>query len=665
MNAEYGSTTLNAVSCEGDVEISEVNSARNEQSAEQPRITAAVDQDYILATVYIRDARDGHNLPFIPEQPFIRNLTYPNGDPYFQNYLDSFFDIYVLVTTANNPDVMMPAFEMNRWSVLVFGSCIVICLYIVMSIFLAVIFDNFKKHLKNEIKEAVYLKRKLVAKAFHLLKNSNINRLEIPSAGENEEKGEEISWSTFSTWMSVYVMPGRSKPFVKILWNVLDDDGSDGLTLRKFLGIADLLNVHVSEVTDRRKLFEIYLPSVYNAAPSRFLRKLVRMRIFRYSFDFLILVNAIFIGFDVEGDWIFLALFTIEILLKLYTFGGEEFFKRFWNVFDFIVIGSADVLLIVEAILHDVSDTRASLDALLVLRVLRVVKLIGSVKGFKIIIKTIMNLGPALVIYGAVLFVFYYVYAIIGMELFAGLIQSSNYLTGETSTYCENPLLENSTFAALKYCSNNFNDIASSFVILYELTVVNQWHVLAQGFSLVTSKWARIYFMSFHLICVVVILNIFMAFVIEGYLLESCFSKDAVESKLEAKINEMGLGLGSVPTWIAASDSKKPPDSLLQNMEGGEEDDETFDADHEPRQFESLVEANAPAGIDYEEWIRRAQDSLAVANESKIRFHLSGSKSVEAVLHRMFENEIGDDDLGEESSDVRCRPRRQTLDNVA
>ena len=46
----------------------------------------------------------------------------------------------------------MPAYIQNRWSVLVFGSCIVVCLYIIMSIFLAVIFDNFKKHLKVGLK---------------------------------------------------------------------------------------------------------------------------------------------------------------------------------------------------------------------------------------------------------------------------------------------------------------------------------------------------------------------------------------------------------------------------------------------------------------------------------------------------------------------------------
>ena len=35
-----------------------------------------------------------------------RQLRYPNGNDYFRNYLDTAWDLYVLTTTANNPDVM-------------------------------------------------------------------------------------------------------------------------------------------------------------------------------------------------------------------------------------------------------------------------------------------------------------------------------------------------------------------------------------------------------------------------------------------------------------------------------------------------------------------------------------------------------------------------------
>lgn len=35
-----------------------------------------------------------------------RELYYRTGEAYFVNYWDSYFDLYVLVTTANSPDVM-------------------------------------------------------------------------------------------------------------------------------------------------------------------------------------------------------------------------------------------------------------------------------------------------------------------------------------------------------------------------------------------------------------------------------------------------------------------------------------------------------------------------------------------------------------------------------
>ena len=33
-------------------------------------------------------------------------MVYPNGNSYMPDILEAFWDLYVLVTTANNPDVM-------------------------------------------------------------------------------------------------------------------------------------------------------------------------------------------------------------------------------------------------------------------------------------------------------------------------------------------------------------------------------------------------------------------------------------------------------------------------------------------------------------------------------------------------------------------------------
>lgn len=71
----------------------------------------------------------------------------------------------------------------------------------------------------------------------------------------------------------------------------------------------------------------------------------------------------------------------------------------------------------------------------------------------------------------------YYIFAMVGMELFKGKVRFFDPDSSDPQkTYCGNVLLKDSTFARHNYCKNNFNNVVSSFVLLVELTVVNQWH---------------------------------------------------------------------------------------------------------------------------------------------------------------------------------------------
>ena len=56
-------------------------------------------------------------------------------------------------------------------------------------------------------------------------------------------------------------------------------------------------------------------------------------RFFRYFFDLLIVVNAVCmaVNFD-DAEWFFLAVFTLEIILKLYVLGPVAFFTNPWDV---------------------------------------------------------------------------------------------------------------------------------------------------------------------------------------------------------------------------------------------------------------------------------------------------------------------------------------------
>ncbi|KFP09608.1 Two pore calcium channel protein 2, partial [Egretta garzetta] len=173
--------------------------------------------------------------------------------------------------------------------------------------------------------------------------------------------------------------------------------------------------------------------------------------------------------------------------------------------------------------------------------------------------------------FGGLTLVVYCVFAIIGMELFYGKIQffpaNSN---APHALECGNPALKDSLFARGKYCKNNFNNFASSFIVLMELTVVNQWHDIlffANGFANVTVQPAKLYFIAFHIVMVIIIVNIFVSFILEAFFVEYSLEKSEVETAIEQKIQELGMG-GNF--WPFLCRDELQDEQLLDNMESAE-----------------------------------------------------------------------------------------------
>ncbi|KAK3863749.1 hypothetical protein Pcinc_030506 [Petrolisthes cinctipes] len=571
-----------------------------------------------------------------------RGLVWVDGRPYFSNYWDSIFDLYVLVTTANNPDIMMPAFDESAYYVVFFVVFLVICYFIYMNIILAVIYNNYRKHLKNEVRKSVYSKRQQLSKAFEILAVSSGNK-RVVTRGRFMQLMRTLNTKTNPALINVY-------------WIVLDTDGSDVLDKGEFLRLADLLNVEVSEVVDRTTFMGHFFPRIYFSTPSSILRTIVKHKLFQVFFDVLTLINAVVIGlatsdseWDDTAEWVFLSLFMLEIILKMYTFGLRRFFKKFWNVFDFFVIGAAFILGLAEAIADEEGKSRLTLDVLLVLRVLRLVKIVGSVQRFKVIVHTISKIVPSLLTYGAIMLVFYYMFAMVGMESFQGLVKFTGYDIEEGSElYCSNEALIHSPFWKDHYCNNNFNDVIHTFIVLFELTVVNQWHVIAYGYADVTDPWARFYFMLFHLVCVIVVLNIFTAFVLEVFILEySASHQGHLENQMEKKIQEMGLSF--------RKKKKKSSRVSQENLVISDSDSSEIDDIDEPWKAVGAVGGEAQGEVKVTEGASNFYPGFKdISGETDVRFHISKRlKNVEVLLQKMFEKELTEDDLG---------PKIDTLD---
>ncbi|XP_067148978.1 uncharacterized protein [Apteryx mantelli] len=306
-----------------------------------------------------------------------RNLQTAEGLPYFTNYLEIVFDLYVLVTTANSPDVMMPAFDFSWWYALFFITYVIINTYIFMSVFLAVVYNNYRKHLKNEIRKLAYMKRRKMVEAFNLLK---------------EEEGAEFVVRE-AQWKQLVklVAPDISNSHRELLLHISDDEQKGFIDKKSFVRLADLLNIQVITLKIRRHPLGRWLPHIYNSAASQFLRGMVRHRGFVWTYDVIILINAVFIALDEESpyisyaEWVFLALYIIEILLKVYTYEPRTFFgkNQFWNWFDTLIIFAALTATILNTTLKSTTEYNSQqiLDIVFILRVLRLIRIVDSIQS--------------------------------------------------------------------------------------------------------------------------------------------------------------------------------------------------------------------------------------------------------------------------------------------
>uniref|UniRef100_A0A8C7MJA1 Two pore segment channel 3 n=1 Tax=Oncorhynchus kisutch TaxID=8019 RepID=A0A8C7MJA1_ONCKI len=507
-----------------------------------------------------------------------RGLKTIEGRPYFTNYLEIVFDLYVLVTTANSPDIMMPAYNFSVYFAVFFITYILINTYIFMSVFLAVVYNNYKKYLKEEVRKLVRAKRHKMVRAFGVLQERK---------GEGEPVVSQACWNQLVR----LVQPDISNAHRELLWSVSDDNNKGCIGKVAFVQLADLLNIQVIMMKSRPHPLKTWLPSLYLSSPSRLVCRMVQHKAFMYTYDLIILVNAVFIGLDEEDplianvEWAFLVLYLLEILLKLYSFEPRAFFSRhqFWNWFDTIIVITALIAMIINSALKLCYTSRQILDIVFILRILRLIRVVDNIKRFRAIINTLIKIGPTILTFGQLIVVVYYIFAMVGMELFKGKIRffEAN-STDPDKAFCGNPLLKNSVFAKHNYCKNNFNNVVSSFILLLELTVVNQC-----GFTAVTHISARMFFVLFHIVVVIIIINIFIAFVLEAFFVEYTVDQSNLQSSLEKKIEELELGLSAcfLPGY-------KTVDGLLQRM---------FEADLDPEDFadDEDFDPNNPSNLNF------------------------------------------------------------------
>lgn len=114
-------------------------------------------------------------------------------------------------------------------------------------------------------------------------------------------------------------------------------------------------------------------------------------------------------------DTIILAFFTLELAVTFTSlnFHPWEFFYDPWNCFDLFIVGACYIFM-----LPFMPNLSSLLSMLRLLRLLRVLKLVKALPQLRIIIEALISGFGSITFVTVILFIFFYLYANIGMMFF-------------------------------------------------------------------------------------------------------------------------------------------------------------------------------------------------------------------------------------------------------
>ncbi len=200
----------------------------------------------------------------------------------------------------------------------------------------------------------------------------------------------------------------------------------------------------------------------------------------------LILLNAAILGMQTSHaimemcgqmlhtiDEVILGIFIVE-LASLMAARGKRFFSDPWCVFDFLVIAIALV------------PATGSLSVLRALRVLRVLRLVNKVESMRKVVAGLLHSLPSLgSVFGLVIVVFY-VFSVIATDMFGA------------------------TFPQL------FGDLGTTAFTLFQVMTLESWSEGVARPVMELFPYAWVFFVLFILIATFVIINLFIAVIVDS-----------------------------------------------------------------------------------------------------------------------------------------------------
>ncbi|XP_035387098.1 voltage-dependent P/Q-type calcium channel subunit alpha-1A isoform X8 [Electrophorus electricus] len=206
---------------------------------------------------------------------------------------------------------------------------------------------------------------------------------------------------------------------------------------------------------------------------------------------------------------VFTSLFSLECVLKIIAFGALNYFKDAWSIFDCVtVLGSITDILVTELGMNNFIN----LSFLRLFRAARLIKLLRQGETIRILLWTFVQSFKALPYVCLLIAMLFFIYAIIGMQLFGNIA------------------IEEDGDSAINQ-HNNFRTFFQALMLLFRSATGEAWHdIMLACLGLRScdplsgnpepecgSEFAYLYFVSFIFLCSFLMLNLFVAVIMDNF----------------------------------------------------------------------------------------------------------------------------------------------------
>uniref|UniRef100_A0A669AWK2 Voltage-dependent L-type calcium channel subunit alpha n=1 Tax=Oreochromis niloticus TaxID=8128 RepID=A0A669AWK2_ORENI len=250
---------------------------------------------------------------------------------------------------------------------------------------------------------------------------------------------------------------------------------------------------------------------------------------FEYVMFVLIILNTLCLAIQHHGqshlfnyamdilNMVFTGVFTVEMILKLIAFKPRGYVGDAWNVFDaLVVIGSVNSVIpssCSPTATNTEDSARISITFFRLFRVMRLVKLLSRGEGIRTLLWTFIKSFQALPYVALLIAMLFFIYAVIGMQVFGKIAMVDGTQINR---------------------NNNFQTFPQAVLMLFRCATGEAWQEIMLACMpgklcdpesdynpgeerTCGSGFAIIYFISFYMLCAFLIINLFVAVIMDNF----------------------------------------------------------------------------------------------------------------------------------------------------